>query len=267
MAKSFGFQLLFNVFEIIQFTLVLIVFLKVLFRIHHSLGDGIALLRLFSETIADREPPSKDLWAYCSRERQQLKQFLDFDIHPDIIQSKISVWKFIKTLLNCKPKRQWHRFETFIHRWLQAVVIIVTLPASIVRQSLLRRIDVNALHKPKLNGEKVSCIPLVNPVQCKTTDFNKRHENYTKIVLRFQIVCWRFENHDDFNLIDTMKSIKRNHEGLRFSDVLLSALSSSFQRYFESKGDSIPETMTVVVPARIEAESEPNQSWRSIGNW
>lgn len=51
-----------------------------------------------------------------------------------------------------------------------------------------------------------------------------------------------------------MKSIKRNFQGVRFSDVLLSALSISFQNYFESKGDHIPNTMTVVVPARIEAE-------------
>lgn len=51
-----------------------------------------------------------------------------------------------------------------------------------------------------------------------------------------------------------MKSIKRNFQGVRFSDVLLSALSISFQNYFESKGDQIPNTMTVVVPARIQAE-------------
>lgn len=51
-----------------------------------------------------------------------------------------------------------------------------------------------------------------------------------------------------------MKAIKRNFQGVRFSDVLLSALSISFQNYFESKGDHIPNTMTAVVPARIEAE-------------
>lgn len=51
-----------------------------------------------------------------------------------------------------------------------------------------------------------------------------------------------------------MKSIKRNFQGVRFSDVLLSALSISFQNYFEAKGTHIPNTMTVVVPARIEAE-------------
>lgn len=54
-----------------------------------------------------------------------------------------------------------------------------------------------------------------------------------------------------------MKSIKRNSEGVRFSDVLLSALSNSFQHYFELKGDHIPKTMTVVLPARIEAEGIP----------
>lgn len=65
-----------------------------------------------------------------------------------------------------------------------------------------------------------------------------------------QLVCWRFENDDDH----TMKSIKRNFQGVRFSDVLLSAISISFQNYFEMKGKFIPNTMTVVLPARIEAE-------------
>lgn len=55
-----------------------------------------------------------------------------------------------------------------------------------------------------------------------------------------------------------MKSIKRNSEGVRFSDVLLSALSNSFQHYFELKGNHIPKTMTVVLPARIEAEGDLN---------
>lgn len=67
-------------------------------------------------------------------------------------------------------------------------------------------------------------------------------------------MCWRFENDDDLDLLDTMKSIKRNFQGVRFSDVLLAALSISFQNYFESKGNHIPNEMTVVLPARIEAE-------------
>lgn len=62
------------------------------------------------------------------------------------------------------------------------------------------------------------------------------------------------------DLLDTMKAIKRNFQGVRFSDVLLSALSISFQNYFESKGDHIPNTMTAVVPARIEAEGTVNKS-------
>lgn len=73
-------------------------------------------------------------------------------------------------------------------------------------------------------------------------------------VFHLQIVCWHFENADDLDLLDTMKSIKRNCQGVRFSDILLSALSISFQTYFTSKGYQIPNDMTVVLPARIEAE-------------
>lgn len=69
-------------------------------------------------------------------------------------------------------------------------------------------------------------------------------------------MCWHFENDDDYNLLDTMKSIKRNFQGVHFTDVLLSALSISFQNYFESKGNQIPNSMTVVLPARIETEGK-----------
>lgn len=79
-------------------------------------------------------------------------------------------------------------------------------------------------------------------------------------------MCWRFENEDDQNLLDTMKSIKRNHQGVRFSDVLLSALSISFQNYFESKGNHIPNIMTAVIPARIEAEGRNIEFLKKNGN-
>lgn len=67
-------------------------------------------------------------------------------------------------------------------------------------------------------------------------------------------MCWRFETDEDDGLLGTMKMIKRYYLGVRFSDVLLAALSISLQNYFESKGKRIPNSMTVVLPARIEAE-------------
>lgn len=53
-----------------------------------------------------------------------------------------------------------------------------------------------------------------------------------------------------------MKSIKRNFQGVRFSDVLLTALSISFHNYFKTKGKHIPNEMTVVLPVRMEAEGK-----------
>lgn len=53
-----------------------------------------------------------------------------------------------------------------------------------------------------------------------------------------------------------MKSIKLNLQGIRFLDVLLAALSIIFHNYFGSKGYQIPNDMTVVLPARIEAEGD-----------
>lgn len=73
-------------------------------------------------------------------------------------------------------------------------------------------------------------------------------------LISLQLVCWYFENEDEHHLLDTIKSIKRNFQGVRFSDVLLSAVSISFQNFFEKKGKHIPNEMTVVLPARIEVE-------------
>lgn len=74
----------------------------------------------------------------------------------------------------------------------------------------------------------------------------------------FQIITWRFETDEDDDLIKTIKSIKHHFVEARFSDIFLSALSISFEKYFASKGSSIPKYMTAVVPARIAAEGNFN---------
>lgn len=217
---------------------------QVLFRIHHSLGDGVALLRLFLETIADREHSKKNLWAHCVRARQKLKTYFENDFTTPKFEQKFSIWKSISSLNAREFQRLWNRFKSFLLHFAQNMAIFFMSPASIIHQGFFKKIDENCLHRQKLTGEKVNW--MFFPVCFSFSQYNIR--------IIFQIICWRFEDDDDLDLLDTMKSIKRNFQGVRFSDVLLSALSISFQNYFESKGDHIPNTMTVVVPARIEAE-------------
>lgn len=125
-----------------------------LLRIHHAVGDGVALLRLFLETIADREQPKKHLWAYCSRKRVDLKKYLTTDsdaLHPIDDEGETPMWKkmFHINYFN------FRQIRVYMLLFLQKLRIILTSPAAIVHQSVFQQIDKNSLHKPKLSGEKV----------------------------------------------------------------------------------------------------------------
>lgn len=130
-------------------------FRKVLFRIHHSLGDGVALLRLFLETIADRENSKKNLWAHCVRARQKLKVCFENDFTTPTFEQKFSIWKSIFTL-NCREfQRLWHRFKSYVLNLCRKMIIFYKSPASIIHQGFFKKIDENCLHQQKLKGEKV----------------------------------------------------------------------------------------------------------------
>lgn len=199
------------------------------------------MLRLFLETIADREHSKKNLWAHCVRARQKLKTYFENDFIPPKFEHKFSIWNSISSLNARERQRLWNWLKAFTLNMGRKFAIFFKSPASIIYQGFFKKIDENCLHQQKLIGEKVFDYIL-------STIYPKINSS------SLQIVCWRFENNEDLDLLDTMKSIKRNFQGVRFSDVLLSALSISFQNYFESKGDHIPNSMTVVLPARIEAE-------------
>lgn len=122
----------------------------VLFRVHHSLGDGIALLRLFLETVADKDVPKRDYWAICSR-------------------SRLSIYKLFKSdsVTLCQRKKWfakigWKDF-ILIYRYgrdtvagaLKMTVTLASAPASLLNQSVFQTIDENSLHCTELSGEKV----------------------------------------------------------------------------------------------------------------
>lgn len=131
------------------------VFPQILFRIHHSLGDGVALLRLFLETIADREQPKKDLWSHCIRVRQELKKYLDLNMNTAQFEKKTSLWMSLISFEINEFRKLSHRIREHIDTFVQKVWIFVSSPASIVNQAFFKSIDENCLHQKKLSGEKV----------------------------------------------------------------------------------------------------------------
>lgn len=134
-------------------------------RIHHSLGDGVALLRLFLETLADREnAKQKTLWANCVRARQKLKTYFENDFTPANFEQTFSIWKSISKLNARECKRIWNRFKAFRHNFSRQLQIIFVAPASIVHQGFFKKIDKNCLHEQKLSGEKVFSYKFVQSI-------------------------------------------------------------------------------------------------------
>lgn len=193
----------------------------VLFRVHHSLGDGIALLRLYLETVADRDAPKRDYWAICSKSRPSIyKLFKDGTVLTHCAHK--SVWTIIGCYIS-RFKRVCVDVKEAATEMVRMAIILFSAPASLINQSVYQHVDVNELHcTTELSGEK--------------------------------IIAWYFETECDGDLITKIKSIKHNFVEARFSDIFLSALSISLEKYFASKKLPLPKYMTAVIPARIAAE-------------
>lgn len=97
--------------------------------------------------------------------------------------------------------------------------VLLFAPASLFNQILTQAQDVNLLHGPRLSGQKV--------------------------------VAWYFEQQDnpDQLLMAMIKRI-RSKTGVKFSDVLLTALSASFESFYVQCNE-VPQFITVVIPARL----------------
>lgn len=114
-----------------------------------------ALLRLFLETLADREnAKQKSLWANCVRARQKLKTYLESDFTPPKFEQTFSIWESISKLNMRECKRIWNRFKAFRQNLSRQLKIIFVAPASLVHQSM-KKVDENCLHRQKLTGDKV----------------------------------------------------------------------------------------------------------------
>lgn len=114
-----------------------------------------ALLRLFLETIADREHAKKHLWAHCVRARQMLKTYLESEFITPKFEQKFSVWKSITSMNAREFQRIWNRMKLLLVNFSRKLKIFFMSPASIVHQGFFKKVDENALHQQKLKGEKV----------------------------------------------------------------------------------------------------------------
>uniref|UniRef100_A0A182MYW2 O-acyltransferase WSD1 C-terminal domain-containing protein n=1 Tax=Anopheles dirus TaxID=7168 RepID=A0A182MYW2_9DIPT len=190
----------------------------ILFRIHHSLGDGVALMRLLLEAIVDKEVPSR--WKHLSKLKVMnidyiLEQKTADDHHLILTGTRLQrVWKRIPSSKDLAA--QWDRLKRIL--WT-----IYTAPA-FFNDISRRQTDNNCIHASQMTNEKV--LSWIN-------------EDYTS----------------ETRWVEIIKRTKRLLPGTRFSDIFLTALSSSLEAYFTRQTGNPPKTLTVVLPARIEKES------------
>ncbi|XP_053685424.1 uncharacterized protein LOC128735002 [Sabethes cyaneus] len=187
----------------------------IIFRVHHSLGDGVALLRLLLETIVDKEVPSR--WKRLSSFKVMNIEYI---LSEQTRQSEPKQSIIRKLLLKIPSPPELYAWK---RKNLQLLWTIFTAPAFFHEVSH-RAVDDNCIHASELLNQKV---------------VSWIHE----------------EESSDTQWIEVIKRTKQLVPGARFSDAFLTALSSSLQSYFERSKTQMPNNITVVLPTRIERES------------
>lgn len=187
---------------------------QIIFRVHHSLGDGVALLRLLLEGIVDKEIPSR--WKRLSNFKMMNIEHIFMEKSLLAMPKKSLVAKLIEKFPTPRKLYEWKQ------KHLRLIWTIFTAPA-FFHEVAQRKVDENCIHASELSHQKV--------------------------------VSWIHEEETSgTRWVEIIKRTKRQVPGARFSDVFLTALSSSLQKYFNQKSDEIPKDITVVLPTRIERE-------------
>lgn len=187
----------------------------IIFRVHHSLGDGVALLRLLLEGIVDKEMPSR--WKRISNIKIMNIEHILKEKSLASVPSKNIFSKFIEKCPSPRAIYEWKQ------KHLRLLWTIFTAPA-FFHEVAKRRVDDNCIHASDLSNRKV-----VSWIHEEETSSSR----------------W----------IEIIKRTKQQVPGARFSDAFLTALSSSLQKYLASKSDFVPSNITVVLPTRVERES------------
>lgn len=186
---------------------------------HHSLGDGIALLRFVLDTIADKKSSTVDLWQKGQKIIMSRKMMTILRHKDEVYIPEASSGSRRNSLL---VQINLPSIKEKLSKCLSFIRMIYQCPLVLNEQLLLRAVDKNSLHHAK-NAE----------------------------LSEEKFINWYTE--PEVSLFHKIKSIKATLPGVRFSDVLLTALSASLHRHFVDKWPKyqIPKQITIVIPTRM----------------
>ncbi|XP_031363900.1 uncharacterized protein LOC102672788 isoform X2 [Apis dorsata] len=255
--------------------------IPILFRVHHSLGDGMALLKFFRDVIIDKEPVSEiflqlDNSLKMKNEKTKKQNVIVSLMNPANGENNLDSNSFQKKIMSASmPFIHFTMFSYFFlllwehfNIWLKYLQNI-TLEDLKCEMKMFLRIEQDKLKvffsemicKKIQKGLKMAKI-IINLPGCliqqafRSMDKSALHgaelsgEKFVSYWLEddFKNAC----NQKLFTKIQNIRSIT----GARFGDVLLAALSVSLHKYFLNINEFVPTKLSVVLPMKIEEWSE-----------
>ncbi|CAK9829330.1 hypothetical protein ANTRET_LOCUS6689 [Anthophora retusa] len=266
--------------------------IPVLFRVHHSLGDGMALLKFFRDVIIDKEPvPETLLELENFQKNSEIKKKLDVTVSTtnpvNMIGNNSLQCSYRKDVMSaCMPFVHFVMFSHFlkllrgqfddISKYLSTATLQdVTLETreflnrereklSNFYMEVVRKKVLSCLKITKLILDVPSCL-----IQQAFRSMDKSALHGAELSGEKLVSYWLeddFKTPSDQKLFTKIQSIK-SITGARFGDVLLAALSVSIHKYFLCMNEPVPTKLSVILPMKIEewSENRPLQNNISVG--
>lgn len=272
----------------------------VLFRVHHSLGDGMALLRLFRDIIADKEPvpetflqlenmsfriktektnkPGQTTATINSTNPCLIRDTkLQCTFHKDVVTS--ASMPFIHfTLLLDMFKLLRGQIDAGLKYLRNANFEDLKQEIKLFLRSEYEKLNVFLFEFEKAARKKIqACLKMAKFVietpgcliQQAFRSMDKSALHGAELSGEKIISYWLeddFKNTCDQKLFTKIQNIKCI-TGAKFGEVLLAAFSVSLHKYFLRMNEPVPRKLSVVLPMKIEewCENLPLQNNFSVG--
>ncbi|XP_043289441.1 uncharacterized protein [Venturia canescens] len=252
--------------------------IPVLFRIHHCVGDGVALLRLLLESIADGRDGKIDGKGLSEEgeKKMSIPRLRENSTVLGIVTREQEILYNGKHLLAASmpftTKVPFRKIAVSLAKYVNAGSKI--LNDRIVEDPLVEIRNIlqycwaifqnESFERAKKTVENASRI-LYTIISGPNCLLQQALRSLDKSVLHGadlrgeKLLSLWMENHEDRphgpNLMTKIRDIKEA-TGCRFGDVVLAALSHNLHRYFTKMNEPPPKALTVVIPARMTVPSK-----------
>ncbi|XP_011688956.1 PREDICTED: uncharacterized protein LOC105450698 isoform X2 [Wasmannia auropunctata] len=188
--------------------------IPVIFRIHHSLGDGEALVGLLLKMIEKDETKEESVKIKSidssGEIEKHFKEMVSTFFNNEMIES-------LKQQAKMSMDRTWYGR---IKKITLLTMALLSFPKYFI-QLAVRSMEENALHGPPLTGKKIMFYWLDNVTNDKS-----------------------------LNLLMKIRKIK-THTGVKFNDIVLAAFSASVHKYHLRIKKTAPDALTAILPTRM----------------